>query len=38
VARKADRYYRDANYRQNVDSMIEERSQEDYDWHQGKTI
>jgi hypothetical protein len=33
VVRRADRYYRDANYRQAVDSVMEERSQEDYDWH-----
>ena len=33
VAKNANRYYRDANYRQAVDKSIEEKSQEDYDWH-----
>ena len=33
VVENNNRYYRDANYRQAVDKSIEEKSQEDYDWH-----
>lgn len=33
VAKNANKYYRDANYRQAVDKSIEKMSQDDYDWH-----
>lgn len=33
AVKKANRYYRNANYRQAVDKVIEEMSQNDYNWN-----